>query len=469
MIYSCALPEPLEVALFDHLARADGQEDLCFAIWHPSRGFSRTTALLHHAVLPRDGERDVHGNVAFNPRYFERALGEALNTEGGLAFIHSHPNGIGWQGLSPDDHRAEEGMAAAVLSATGLPLVGLTLGTGDRTWSARFWQRQRGRRRYTPHHSHKVRVVGDRLATSFNPVLAPSPKLGDEILRTRSAWGPKIQANLARLRVGVIGLGSVGSIVAEALARTGIRDVVLLDFDVLKLLNFDRTLNASRQDARLQRPKVSIAARSFRRSATVRPVRVEAEELSLCEELGFRRALDCDILFSCVDRPWPRSVLNFVAYAHLIPVIDGGIHVSRKNNGSMRGAEWKAHIATIGRRCLECLGQYDPGLVSAEREGHLDDPSYIESLPGEHPLRARENVFAFSLAAGSLEVLQMLLMVVGPSGVSNHGAQTYHFVSGSIDLDPSSCDENCPYPSLQALGEVAGHPGTVEVEDVDEG
>jgi molybdopterin-synthase adenylyltransferase len=135
----------------------------------------------------------------------------------------------------------------------------------------------------------------------------------------------------------------------------------------------------------------------------------------------------------------------------------------------MRGADWRAHIAAPGRACLECLGQYNPGLVQMEREGRLDDPSYIERLAEADPLRRNENVFAFSLGCASLEIAQFISMVVAPAGIADYGAQMYHLAPGSLDRDHSACDARCLYAGpLQGHGDSAGvivttrHPAAEE-------
>jgi molybdopterin/thiamine biosynthesis adenylyltransferase len=450
--YSAALSSALDAELTAHLLRKDGQEDLCFAIWYPSEGMHRTTVLLYRAVLPAAVERRVHGNASFMPAYFERAIGEAMATGGGLAFLHSHV-GPGWQGMSGDDVRAEESHAASAYGATGLPLVGLTLGT-DGAWSARAWERT-GPRHYDRRWCESVRVVGEQLCVTYHDGLRPAPSPREELRRTILAWGPDAQAQLARLRIGIVGAGSVGCIVGEALARTGIENVTLIDFDTVERVNLDRLLHATIAD--IGRAKVRVLGVALRQGATAEPFIVDEVEFGVGEEMGYRAALDCDILFSCVDRPWPRSILNAVAYAHLIPVIDGGIDVTTTKRGTLRGADWRAHIAGPDHRCLECIGQYNPGLVSADREGYFDDPTYIRGVESADGVRGNENVFGFSLAVASLEVLQLLAMVIAPAGVANLGGRLFHFVEGTFELPTFDlCKPTCLYPQILARGDSGG-------------
>ena len=454
---SAAMTEEVSREASGHLLRTDRQEDLCFALWFPSHGRSRLTALIQRLILPGEGDRNIHGNVSFEPAYLERALAEAAAEGAGLALLHSHPDGKGWQGVSTDDIAAEQGNAGAVFGATGLPIVGLTL-AGDGAWSARFWDRM-APRTYPGAWCATVRVVGDRLGMDYNETQMPRPIPTGEQIRTVSAWGEDCQSDLVRLRVGIVGAGSVGGIIAESLARIGVKDIVLIDFDHIEEHNLDRLLYATRKD--IGQIKVEVLADHLAAHATATDFTTEQVAAAVYEEEGFRAALDCDLLFSCVDRPWGRHVLNLIAYAHLIPVVDGGIAVRTNNWGKLAAADWKAHTATIGRPCLQCLGQYDPGFVQMEREGHLDDPTYIEGLAKDHPLKTRENVFAFSLACASLQVLQMLALALAPLDQPNPGAQLYHFV-GSFMEEPAfgSCHTECHFPGVIAYGDACNIPVT---------
>lgn len=448
------MTDTLDMSARRHLLRADRQEDLCFALWHPSTGASRTTAVIERLILPLEGERNVHGNASFESRYFARVLSEAAAAGAGVALLHSHPHGGGWQNMSPDDINTERGHAAAVFGATRLPFVGLTI-AGDEAWSARFWERV-APRRYERADCATVRVVGEKLKTTFMERLAPVPRATGAQIRTISAWGKAKQANLARLRVGVVGAGSVGAFVAETMARTGLEDVTIIDFDRIELKNLDRLLYAfPRLVGELKSPTL---AQHLRDCATAHLFKAEPVIAAVYEDAGFRAALDCDVLLSCVDRPWGRHVLNFIAYAHLIPVIDGGISVRTNRCGELAAADWRAHTVTAGHRCMQCIGQYDPGLVQMEREGYLDDPTYIAGLPKNHALKARENVFAFSMACASQQVLQMLAMVIDPLGQSNPGEQLYHFVGGFMEPRPAQrgCKPECIFPQLVGRADHAG-------------
>lgn len=463
--YSVAMATGVAEQLHAHLARSDGQEDICFALYQTSRGRRRTSALLFEVVLPDEGDRQVHGNASFNGTYFLRAAALAAERGVGVALLHSHPGGKGWQGLSADDHKAELNHAAQAVILTGLPLVGLTYATSSRSFSGRFWIRSETRAAdgsartaggYQVTWCESVRVVGTTMRASHNPTLRPPGNDPIRQRRTLNAWGDSAHADLTRLRVGVIGAGSTGMLLAEGLARTGFLDVVAIDFDTVKEHNLDRLLHATNEDAAEGALKIDVLVRAAKQAATGIGARFRGVPTSLVSADGWGEALDCDVLLSCVDRPWPRFALNIAAYAHLIPVVDAGIAVDAPDG--LRGAEWRAHTAAPGRRCLECLGAYDPGHVQVERDGLLDDPRYIEGLPRDSPLRQSENVFAFSLGAASLQLLELLRLVLAPSRVSDIGASLYHWTTGTIDRDERDCEPACPFAGMVGQGDAAHDP-----------
>lgn len=438
-----AMSEAVDETLQAHLLRADGQEDLTFALWSPSDGRSRQTATLHTPLLPQAGERIVHGNVSFQSAYFERALELAARERCGLALLHSHV-GPGWQGMSRGDVAAERKIAAATLTLTDLPLIGLTTGT-DGTWSARWWPHEPGHG-YIRSWCRSVRVVGRQLRSYFCAHLAPVPRLQELFTRTVAVWGKDNHTHLGRLRIGIVGLGSVGSVVAGILARMGLTRFVLIDFDEIQPHNLDRVEGAGRDD--IGRLKVHVSARTIRFGATAESVEVRPVASSIAEEEGYRAALDCDVLFSCVDRPRARSILNHLAYAHLIPVIDGGIEV-RFREGRFAGVDWQLQTVAPGRPCLECLGTFTPSDASCEADGHLDDHTYLAGLPVDHRYKRNENVFPFSTNLASLEVLQFVALATGVVGMPEIGVQRYRYLPGIVEADTERrCCPGCQMASL---------------------
>ena len=471
--FSVAMTSDIDQALAAHLLREDGQEDLTFALYQPSTGMTRTTAILVDLVYPQDGERQVHGNASFSGDYFLRAAGLAAERDLGLAFLHSHPGGKGWQGMSRDDYAAESGHAGATQLITGLPLVGLTLAGHDRTYSARRWYRPlagserpaAARTAWVDEQATTVRVVGEQIKASYNDSLVPVPAPTRRSLRTVQSWGRRAHGDLIRLRIGVIGGGSVAQLVAESLVRTGFIHVDIFDFDLVEEHNLDRLLHATEAD--IGKSKVSVLVDLLRTHTVTPDAVVHGFDDSVIEQEGWLRALDCDILFSCVDRPWPRFALNVAAYAHLIPVVDGGVAVDVRAGDDqgvasaaapfrLIGAEWRAHLVGPNRECMECLGQYDPGEVGMDRAGLLDDPTYIASLPADHHLRRDENVFAFSMACAAAEVLEMLRAVLGPSKIHDVGATLTHWTTATTERDVEGCRPSCPFPTqLQGRGDAA--------------
>ena len=448
---SVAMTATTQQALQRLLVRHDGQEDFCLATYRPSTGATRRTALIASAIAPEPGERRVHGNVTVTADYILRGLDIARKTDCGLVLLHSHPDACRWQPMSGPDRAAEASYANLAREVTGLPLVGMTLATGDKTWSARHWDIGVGRQvDCTP--ATNVRVIGHRLAVSWNDALARPPHPTSRQVRTVSAWGDRCQADLARRRVLVVGAGSVGLDIIVRLAASGLCSLTLMDFDIVEDHNLDRLIGATPRDARLLRPKTHVARRLATTAATAADPRIEVSNLSICEPDGLKLALDHDLIFSCVDRPWPRAVLNALAYTDLIPVIDGGIDLDTFHDGTMRNATWRTHVIRPGRACMSCNRQLDLGQLIPDKQGLLDNPDYIKGA--DQPARPQgQNVAPLSVSVSAGVLAQYTSFSVAPAGFGDPGPLQYTLSTHGLLHRPYTTRPHCPVEPCEGAGD----------------
>lgn len=447
MNFSVAMTAQLAAELDHHLTRDDGQEDVCIATYVWSTGAKRATALIRTVLLPRDGERFVHGNAEFTGAYVVRAATEARARGEGIVLLHSHPGARGWQGLSGPDYNTESEYERVARAITGMPLIGMTLATTEQDWSGRIWHD-----RSAPTFAESVRVVGERLNVTWNDAARQRPIGTVFQRRTIAAWGASRQASIARLKVLVIGVGSVGLDVVARLAATGVEHLGVMDIDVVEDLNLDRMIGATREDARAGRRKTDVAARVARQAATATNFTVEVHDVSVATPQGLAAALDYDIIFSCVDRPWPRGVLNVVAYADLIPVIDGGIALDALPNGEMRGGTWRVHTLVPGRPCMVCNGQLRINELSLDRAGLLDDPEYVRHS-GINPGMGGPNVAALAASVSAGLLSQFVSLVAAPGGMGVSAPLRYMLAAHQFEHLPMKSGAYCPYENATACGD----------------
>ena len=69
--------------------------------------------------------------------------------------------------------------------------------------------------------------------------------MSNSFIRSSYLLGDKGMKRLEQSRIAIFGVGGVGSFAAEALARTGVGSIVLIDYDSIDITNINRQLHAT--------------------------------------------------------------------------------------------------------------------------------------------------------------------------------------------------------------------------------
>src|SRR6516164_949486 len=128
-------------------------------------------------------------------------------------------------------------------------------------------------------------------------------------------------ASLRRAHVCVVGLGGVGSWTVEALARSGIGQLTLIDMDDVCISNVNRQIHAL--DAELGQPKVEVLARRVR---AINPECVVHQLHSFFLKSNARQVLQTpfDGVVDAIDGPSLKCLLIASCRERKIPIVAVG-------------------------------------------------------------------------------------------------------------------------------------------------
>ncbi|MBU5439609.1 tRNA threonylcarbamoyladenosine dehydratase [Tissierella sp. MSJ-40] len=80
--------------------------------------------------------------------------------------------------------------------------------------------------------------------------------MSNQFIRSELLLGTDGMEKLSKATVAVFGVGGVGSFAAEALVRTGLGNIVLIDYDIIDITNINRQIHATNKTVGL--PKVEV-------------------------------------------------------------------------------------------------------------------------------------------------------------------------------------------------------------------
>lgn len=123
---------------------------------------------------------------------------------------------------------------------------------------------------------------------------------------------------LQKSHVVVVGLGAVGSFAVENLARSGVGELTLIDFDTISLSNMNRQPAALHST--LGQPKVSVIAK---RMQDINPtIKIHPIQEFFAEE-SFQKCIPLryDYLIDAIDSYTPKLNLLKIAYERELPII----------------------------------------------------------------------------------------------------------------------------------------------------
>ena len=396
--HTLALPQRIADQLRQHLFPGDGLEASALLLC-ASTGMRRNKLLGREILtVPHNACIRKHNTLNWPGEFVEVAIDRATSRGDTIIAVHSHPGGF--FAFSAADNTSDKTLMSALRSGTDR-IPGSAIMIPEGPMRARLYPSD-----HAPVPIDLILEAGpdlhfwwDEGASSAGPLPPPM------------AFTSEMRAILSRISVCVIGVSGTGSIVAEQLARLGIGEIILIDFDKMEERNLNRILNSSLAD--LDSYKVEMFAGAIRR------YRPDCEILPLASSVAAREAIlaacEADILFSCVDTAEGRHIADRLCAYFAMPLFDVGVAIPTEAtlNGGRRIAEVYGRVDYVypGGSSLMDRSVYDARLLEAEYLSRTAPQAlsqkiadgYLQGMQEEAP-----GVIALNMRAASACIIEFL-------------------------------------------------------------
>lgn len=354
-----------------------GHERAAIVLFHriedSVRGLDESDRYLAVEVIPFRDEwvtSSSPSHIAFELRGLRELFRRCEEEKLVLGFVHNHPTGFAC--FSDVDEQNEQTLLRALSNRNGpdVHLVSLLWTSGR--WLAR------------------VRHPSEPFPRDVRHLMVPDWPLrlyglvgeeGDAAQsRQAAAFGQPFVDKLGSLRIGIVGAGGTGSPTITLLARSGVKELVVVDNDSLERSNLNRVRGARVSD--VNRNKADIIA-DFINSLGLGTHVAPFQSLVDQDPVAVDAISTCDLVFGCTDDQIGRELLSAASYAYAMPYIDMGLggQISTDSAGEAILRYHYGRVSTILPEQGECL--FCQGVIndqSIRREYALrDNPDLTEA------------------------------------------------------------------------------------------
>jgi len=215
--------------------------------------------------------------------------------------------------------------------------------------------------------------------------------------RTELLLGTETLAALQNHHVLIAGLGGVGSFVAEALGRVGIKHLTLLDHDVVTPSNLNRQLVALHST--LGQQKTTIMAARLRDIYPQIELTLVSEFLHAHEAETFIAQGQFDYVADCIDTLACKAALVAACWRQHVPIISSlgagnRLDVSQVQVTELAQTQRCAVASVLRRRLRQLQVPLNYPVVYSTESSHLSAPPQESSTPA-HPSRTINGSIAY--------------------------------------------------------------------------